>query len=80
MGGVLVRKLIKQTKTFSWPSDESRIDQILSSEADSNIRAAGAGVLGKTDTAVGQEVAGFDLMDSILNQPAEILTLDIGDD
>src|SRR4051812_48859594 len=79
MGGVLVRKLIKQTKAISWPSDKGRVDQFLLSEAKSNIGAAGAGILGKTDAAVGQEVPGFDLPDGVFNQADEVLPLLVRD-
>jgi hypothetical protein len=55
-GAVSVRKLIKQTNAFSWPSCKHDVDQLRPSKAKSNVWATGTGVLGKTNAAVGQKV------------------------
>src|SRR5437879_440503 len=59
-GGFLVMKLVKPIKAFrSWPPDEGGLGQLLASETKPDVRTAAAGVLGKTDAAVGQELGGL---------------------
>src|SRR5437868_14127109 len=56
MGGLLVRKLVKQTKIVSRTAHQSGIDHFLLSQAEAHVRATGAGVLRKTDAAVRKEL------------------------
>src|SRR2546427_5006705 len=80
MGGILVRKLVKPTKGFcSWPPHQSGLDQILPSQTKPDIRAAAAGVLRETDSAVGQELGGLDPPDRFFDQLAELLALVVRD-
>jgi hypothetical protein len=80
IGGFSVRKLVKPTKVFgSWLPHQSGLDQIPPSEAQANVRAAVAGVLRETDATVRHEVAGFDPLNRVLDQVAELLALFIGD-
>jgi hypothetical protein len=80
MGGILIRKLVKPTKVVcSWAPNKRLFGQIRPSQAQPYIRTAGAGVLGETDTTVGQELGGFDPSDRILDQMAELAALFIGD-
>src|SRR5258708_7275513 len=56
MGGILVRKLVKQTKVFcSWAPYQRRFGQIRPSQTEPDVGTAGAGVLGEADATVGQE-------------------------
>ena len=73
-------KLVKPIKLFcSWPPDEGGLDQLLASETQPDIGAATAGVLRKTDAAVGQELGGVDLHDRSFDQLAELAPLLICD-
>ncbi len=68
MGGVLVIKFVKQTKVFcSWASYQRRFGQVRSSQTESDVGTAGAGVLGEADATVGQELGGFDPADRVLD-------------
>src|SRR6202162_2365506 len=64
MGGILVRKLVKQTKVFcSWAPYQRRFGQVRPSQTETNVGTAGAGVLGKANDTVGQELGRFDSPD-----------------
>src|SRR3989441_8657148 len=79
MGGFLEIKLVKPTKVFgSWPPHQSGLDQILPSQTKAYVRAAAAGVLRETNTAVGLELGGFDPPDGVFDQLAEFLALLLG--
>jgi hypothetical protein len=57
MGGILVCKLVKPTKVIcSWAPHERVFGQIWSSQTEPNVGTAGAGILGKPDAAVRQEL------------------------
>ena len=76
MGGILVRKLVKPTKVVcSWAPNERRFGQIVPAQAEPDIGTAGAGVLGKADATVGQELGRFDSANGILDQVAELFSL-----
>src|SRR6266436_6047091 len=61
IGGILVCKLVKPTKVVcSWTSYERSFGQVRSSQTEPDVGTAGAGVLGKADAAVGQELGRFD--------------------
>jgi hypothetical protein len=76
MGGFLVSKLVKPTKILgSWPPYESGIDQLLLSQAKSQVGASAARVLRKANAAVGKKLRGFDSPDCVLDQQAELLAL-----
>jgi hypothetical protein len=80
MGGILVRKLVKPTKVLcSWAPNERCFGQILPPQTEPYIRTAGAGVLGKADATVGQELGHFNSSDRVLNQVAEFLALFVAD-
>src|SRR5207247_10955564 len=73
IGGFLVMKLVKPIKLFcSWPSDESGLNQLVTSETKPDIGTTAAGVLGKTDAAVGQELGPLDLPDGGFDQLPEL--------
>jgi len=57
-GGMLVRKLVKQTKVVCfWASHQRSFGHILLPQTEPNIGTAGAGVLGEADATVGQELS-----------------------
>jgi hypothetical protein len=78
IGGFLGSKLVKPTKIFSRPPDHSFLRQFLSSQAEADVRAASAGVLGKADATVGHELTGLNSLDRVLNQAAKLLSLFVG--
>src|SRR6202162_878765 len=64
MGGVLVIKLVKQTKVLcSWTPHQRRFGQVRPSQTETNVGTAGAGVLGKANATVRQELSRFDPAD-----------------
>src|SRR5438094_723073 len=76
MGGFLTRKLVKPIKTLcSRAAYQSRLDQIRSSQAEPDVRARAAGILGKTDAAVRQKLGSFDALDGLHYELAEFLAL-----
>src|SRR6201987_514480 len=79
IGGLLVRKLVKQTKIVSRTTDQSGIDHFRLSQTEADIRATGAGILRKPDAAVRQELRRFDPSDGIVDQSAEFVALLLGD-
>jgi hypothetical protein len=79
MGGLLVRKLVKQTKIVSQTPNERCVDQFRLAQTEVDVRTAGTGVLRKPDAAVRQELRRFDPTDGIVDQPAEFLALLFGD-
>jgi hypothetical protein len=79
MGGFLEIKLVKPTKVFSRPPDYGFLRQFLPSQAEADVRAAGAGVLRKSDATVGHELTGLYSLDRVLNQAAKLLALSVGD-
>jgi hypothetical protein len=80
MGGFLVAKLVKPIKTVcSWTPYQRGANQVLLPETESYIRAAAAGVLGKADAAVRQELCRLDSPDRVLYQATEFLALLVGD-
>src|SRR5437667_9827141 len=73
-------KLVKPIKLFcSWPPDKSGLDQLLASETKPEIGTAAAGVLGKTDAAVRQELSRLNLPDGRFDQLTEFAALLIAD-
>src|SRR5580704_12925495 len=75
-GAPLFLKLVNPIKIArSWAANEFRIHQLLIAQADSQMRAAHTSVLRETDSAVGKEVAGFNLADRSFNELAEFVTL-----
>ena len=69
----LVLKLVKPIKVArSWTANQFRFHQLLVAQTKSQMRAAHTAVLREADSAVGREVAGFDLADGGLNQLAEL--------
>ena len=73
-------KLVKPIKLLcSWPSDESGLNQLVTSETKPDIGTTPAGVLGKTDAAVGQELGPLDLPDGGFDQLPELAPLLIVD-
>src|SRR5438105_9262017 len=80
-GGMLVRKLVKQTKVFgSWATYQRCFGQIWPSQTQTDVGTAGAGVLREADATVGQELGGFDPADRVLDQVAELFALFVPDD
>ena len=75
IGGLLVRKLVKQTKIVSRTPNKSGFDQFWLSEAEAHIGAGGARILRKPDAAVRQELCRLDPADGVIDQPAEFLPL-----
>src|ERR1017187_1374005 len=79
MGGFSVCKLVKPIKTLcSWTPHQAGVSHLLLAKTQSHIRAAAAGVLGKADATVGQELCGLDSADRVLYQAAEFLALLLG--
>jgi hypothetical protein len=66
MGGKLVRKFVKHTKVNSRPPNQGGLHQFLFAQAEPQVGAAQAAVLGKTDSAAGRELGGLDLPDGVL--------------
>jgi hypothetical protein len=80
MGGILERKLVKPTKVIcSWTPHQRRFGEILPPQTKTDVGAAGAGVLGKADATVGQELGCFDPSDRVLHQVAELFALLVAD-
>jgi hypothetical protein len=79
MGGFLKAKLVKPTKVFSRPPDHAFLHQFLPSQAEADVGAAGAGVLGEADPTVGHELTGLDPLNRVFDQSAELLALFVGD-
>src|SRR5439155_7179513 len=76
MGGFLTCKLVKPIKTLcSRAAYQSRLDQIRSSQAEPDVRARAAGILGKTDAAVRQKLGCFDTRNSVGYKLAKFLAL-----
>jgi hypothetical protein len=81
MGGILVRKLVKQTKVLcSWAPHQRRLGQVRPSQTGTNVGTTGAGVLGKANATVRQEFGRLDSPDRVLNQVAELFALLVADD
>src|SRR5271170_1459400 len=75
-GGPLVLKLVNPIKVArSRPANQFRIQQLLIPQADSQMRAAHTSVLGKTDSAVRQELPRFNLIYRSLDQLAKLPAL-----
>jgi len=66
MGGYLEIKLVKPTKVFSRTPDQASVDEFLSAQAQADVRAADAGILGKPNSAVWQELGRFDATNCVL--------------
>src|SRR5229473_271572 len=65
----LIHKLVKPIKVAgSWFSNKVRADQFLVTQTEAQMRAAHTSVLGKTDAAVGKELARFDLANGCFDQ------------
>jgi len=64
---------------YSWTPNENSVGQFLLSETKPHIWTAAAGILGKTNAAVWQEVCGLDPADCAFHQIPELLTLFLGD-
>src|ERR1700720_2115138 len=80
MGGFLVIKLVKPTKTVSSRTPyQSGVDYLLFSKTKAHIRAATARILGKANAAVREKVGRLDAADGAFNQVAEFLALFVGD-
>jgi hypothetical protein len=79
MGGYLEIKLVKPTKVLSRTPDKAGVDEFLSAQAQTDIWAVDAGVLGKANTAVRQELGCLNPTNRILHQLAKLLTLFVGD-
>jgi hypothetical protein len=79
MGGFLEIKLVKPTKVLSRTPDKAGVDQFLSIQAQADIRAGDAGVLGEANAAVWQELGCFNPTNRILHQLAKLLTLFVCD-
>src|SRR5271154_3630074 len=75
-GGPLLLKLVNPIKVArSWPANEFRIQQLLISQADPQMRATHTSVLGKANPAVRKELARFNLISCSLNQLAKFPSL-----
>jgi len=72
IGASLEIKLVKLTKVASRAADELRVDQILFSQTEAQMRAAQAAILGKANAAAGRELGGFDLPDGARDHRARI--------
>jgi hypothetical protein len=80
MGGFLVIKLVKPTKTVcSWTPHQSGIDHLLFSKTKAYVWATAARVLGKADATVREKVRRLDTADCALYQVAKLLALFVGD-
>jgi hypothetical protein len=79
MGHSSAGNLVKPNKIASRTTQQSGINQRLLLETESQIGAAGTAVLGKTDTGVGQELAGFDAVNAILDEFTELAPLLVRD-
>jgi hypothetical protein len=78
-GGFLVSKLVKPTKVFcSWASHEMSLGDLIFPEAKPDIGATAAGILGKTDSTVRQEVSGLDSSNRVFCQLTDLTALFIG--
>src|SRR6266853_1408163 len=74
-GGWLVRKVIKDTKGASRPANQSRLNQILLTQAKSQVGTTHAGVLWEADAGVRQKAARLNLSNRFLDQRSELLAL-----
>src|ERR1039458_8639810 len=80
MGGFLVTKLVKPIKTLcSWTPHQSGVNHLLLSKTKSHVRTATAGILGKADPTVRQEVCGLNSSNRVLYQATEFLALLVSD-
>src|ERR1017187_3616418 len=80
MGGYLVTKLVKPIKTVcSWTPHQGDVGQLLLPKTEAHIRAAAAGILGKTNATVRQKVCRLDAADCSFHQTAKLLSLFVGD-
>jgi len=68
-------KLVKPTKIASRTSDQPGFHHFLFPQAEPQMRAAQAAILGKADAASGWELGGFDLPDGIRDHRTEAVTL-----
>src|SRR6516162_5563833 len=75
MGGCIEIKLVKPIKFPSRASNERGFDQIRLPQAKSDVRAARAGVLGKADAAVGEELGSFDPSHGVIDQLSKLSSL-----
>ena len=76
IGNPLIHKFVKPIKVAgSRPTDEVRFNQVLITEAKTQMRAADTAVLRETDAAVGGELPGFQLLNGRFNQTAEFTPL-----
>jgi hypothetical protein len=75
MGGFLVRKLVKQTKAYSWLAQQADIDQFSLVEAMPDERTRRARILRKSDTTLRQEQARLNPADSIFDQGLKVVSL-----
>src|SRR5205807_1421162 len=79
MGGYLEIKLVKPTKVLSRTPDKAGVDQFLSAQAQADIRASDAGVLGEANAAVRQELGCLYTTNRVLHQLTKLMTLFVGD-
>src|SRR5580704_18480595 len=79
MGGCLEIKLVKPIKIPSRAANKRGFDQIRLPQAEPNVWAAGAGVLGKADAAVRQKLGSFDSSDGVIDQLPKLIALFVGD-
>jgi len=76
----LIHKLVKPIKvTSSRTSDKLRFNKLLVTEAQPELRAANAAVLGEADAAVRQELAGFNMVGRSFDHSTELFSLLLGD-
>ena len=80
MGGKSVIKLVKPTKMFcSWTSHKIDVDNVLLSQAEAYVGTGGTRILGKSNTAMGQELRGLDSPNGVPDYSFELLPLGVGD-
>jgi hypothetical protein len=76
IGGFLVIKLVKPTKLFSsGTAHQSGVNYFPPPEAQSDVGATAARVLGETNAAMGQKLRGLDAVYSVCDQGSEFLPL-----
>jgi hypothetical protein len=75
MGGYLEIKLVKPTKVLSGTPDKAGVDEFLSAQAQTDIRAGDAGVLGEANAAVRQELGFFNPTNRVLRQLTKLMAL-----
>jgi hypothetical protein len=71
MGGLLPRKLVKQTKVVSRTPNEIGFNQFRLAQTKADVRATGTGIQWEPDAAVRQKLSGFDPTNSVFNELAK---------